>query len=73
MSCYSRHLGDLLSLAGIENTKENRRRADGYLRQIVGKEEEDCPVVWKEVKARLARPEESLELAQRLHEIWEEG
>ena len=32
MSCYTRHLGDLFTAAGIEDTKENRKRADGLIR-----------------------------------------
>jgi len=45
MSCYTRHLGDLFAAAGIENTKENRKRADGFIREIIGMTGESCPVV----------------------------
>lgn len=70
MSCYTRHLGDLFAAAGIENTKENRKRADGFIREIIGMVGEDCPVVWRELKTRLADPDRSQELAPRLREAF---
>jgi len=70
MSCYTRHLGDLFALAGIENTRENRKRADGFLREIIAMTGEGCLVVWREVKSRLADPDKSLELADRLRQAF---
>lgn len=70
MSCYTRHLGDLFAAAGIESTKENRTRADGFIREILAMKEEGCPVVWREVKGRLADPDKSLELADRLRQAF---
>lgn len=70
MSCYTRHLGDLFATTGIQNTKENRKRADGYIREILAMKEEGCPVVWREVKSRLADPDKSLELANRLRQAF---
>lgn len=70
MSCYTRHLGDLFALAGIENTKENRKRADGFIQEIIAMKEEGCPVVWREVKTWLADPDKSLELADRLRQAF---
>ena len=73
MSCYTRHLGDLFAAAGIENTKRNRKRADGFIREIIAMKEEGCPVVWREVKTRLADPDKSLELADRLRQAFAEN
>jgi len=70
MSCYTRHLGELFAAADIENTKENRKRADGFIREIVAMKEEGCPVVWREVKSRLADPDKGLELADRLRQAF---
>ena len=70
MSCYTRHLGDLYAAAGIENTKANRKRADGFIRKMLAMKEEGCPVVWGEVKSRLADPDRSLELADRLRQAF---
>lgn len=70
MSCYTRHLGDLFAAAEIEDAKENRKRADGFIREILAMVEEDCPVVWREVKACMADPDKSLELADRLRQAF---
>lgn len=70
MSCYTRHLGDLFAAAGIEDTKENRKRADGLIREIIAMAGEGCPVVWREVKTRLADPDKSLGLADRLRQAF---
>jgi hypothetical protein len=70
MSCYTRHLGDLFASAGIANTKENRKKADGFIRDILGVAGEGCPVVWREVKGRLADPAKGLELADRLRQAF---
>ena len=58
MSCYTRHLGELFEEAGLVNTRDTRREADKCLRQILDMAEEDCPQVWRELKAWLARPEQ---------------
>ena len=70
MPCYTRHLGDLFAAAGIENTKGNRKRADGFIREIMAMKGEDCPVVWREIKSRLADPDKSLGLADRLRQAF---
>ncbi|HAL62325.1 MAG TPA: hypothetical protein DCP08_07975 [Chloroflexi bacterium] len=70
ISCYTRHLGDLFAAAGIENTEENRKKADGFIREIMAMKEEGYPVVWREVKSRLADPDKSLELAHQLHQAF---
>ena len=70
MSCYTRHLGGVFTAAGIENTKENRKRADGFIREVLAMQEEGCPVVWREVKSRLAGPDKGLELADRLRQAF---
>ena len=54
MSCYLRHLGDVIAEAGIELSKENRKTVDNTIRRIVGKANCNCPEVWKEVKVWLA-------------------
>jgi hypothetical protein len=54
MSCYLRHLDDVIAGAGIELTKENRKAVDRAIRRIVGKADCGCPEVWKEVKEWIA-------------------
>ena len=57
MSCYLRHLKDLLSDAGIEVTPDNRKQLDRSIHEIVGITYKDCPGTWKQVKQKLASSE----------------
>lgn len=50
MSCYLRHLNDLLDEAGVEVTPGNKRQIDQAIHKIVGVEYKDCPVAWKAIK-----------------------
>jgi hypothetical protein len=68
MTCYFRHLGEVLKKAGIEVTPENRREIDKVIQGIVGTENKNCPDTWKQVKARLTQNEDGFALA--LKEAW---
>ena len=57
MSCYIRHLKELLNESGIEITTENRKQIDRAIHEIVGTTYKDCPGTWKEVKKKLASSE----------------
>ena len=52
MTCYTRHLKDIFDKAGVEFTKENRKRADKHFKKWLGKT--NCPETWKELKKRLS-------------------
>ena len=54
MSCYFRHLKDILNEAGIEVTADNKKRIDRAIHEIVNTTYKDCPGTWKEVKKKLA-------------------
>lgn len=54
MSCYTRHLEKLFEEAGIEPSKENKRKLDSLLKKKF--KLEDCPEVWKKVKTYLNNP-----------------
>ena len=54
MSCYFRHMKDVLAEAGIEVTPANKRRIDQALHQIAVVAYKDCPAVWKRLKQELA-------------------
>jgi len=43
MSCYFRHLKDILEEADIEVTPDNRKQVDRAIHQIVGVTYKDCP------------------------------
>jgi len=53
MSCYFRHLKDILAEAGVEVTPGNKRQIDQAIHKIVGIEYKDCPVAWKALKLQI--------------------
>ena len=50
MSCYFRHMKDILSDAGIEVTPQNKKAVDQALHAIVGVEYKNCSPTWKQIK-----------------------
>ena len=68
MSCYLRHMKDILDEAGIEVTPANRKRIDQAFHQIAGVTYKDCPAAWKVLKQRLVTGELKRELARELLE-----
>ena len=69
MSCYLRHLGHVMEKAGVYPAgKEERRRVDRAMREIVDMPGAKCGEVWKEVKKRMHQPAGAEELAARLRE-----
>jgi hypothetical protein len=58
MSCYFRHLKNILDEAGIEVTPGNRKDVDQAFHQIVGVSYKDCPTAWKRLKQELAGNEQ---------------
>ena len=53
MSCYLRHLKDILEGADIEVTPASRKQIDQAIHQIVGVTYKDCPETWKRLKQQL--------------------
>lgn len=70
MSCYLRHMRQLLEKAGIEVTAENKKEVDRLIHRLVEVDYKNCPVTWKEVKRRIADDEAGL--VSRLKEEWAE-
>jgi len=58
MSCYLRHLKELLDEAGVEVTPGNKRQIDEAVHKIVGVEYKDCPVTWKALKQQIIGDEQ---------------
>ncbi len=52
MSCYFRHLKDVLAEAGVEVTPANKKDVDRALHEIVGVAYKDCPGAWRNLKRR---------------------
>jgi len=58
MSCYFRHLKDILDGARIEVTPTNRKQIDQAIHQIVAVTYKDCPETWKRLKQQLTGDEQ---------------
>lgn len=69
MSCYLRHLSDVLEEAGITVTKENKKDIDKALHSLVGVEYKNCSLTWKEIKSMLQNEEKRETIVQRLKEL----
>ncbi|UCD73538.1 MAG: hypothetical protein JSW01_02540 [Candidatus Bathyarchaeota archaeon] len=50
MTCYFRHLRAVFEEAGISVTKENRKKIDETIHDIVGVDYKNCSETWKQVK-----------------------
>jgi len=67
MSCYFRHIKDLLDEAGIEVTPGNKKDIDRAFHQIVGVVYKDCPATWRKLKQEIIGNEpKRRELIQKL-------
>jgi hypothetical protein len=53
MSCYFRHLKDIISETGIEITPENRKQVDQAIHHIMDVEYKQCPTTWKKLKEQV--------------------
>lgn len=69
MSCYFRHMKDILAEAGVEVTPANKKQFDQILHSVVGITYKDCPATWKALKQQvLADKGKRRELVDRLRE-----
>jgi predicted Fe-Mo cluster-binding NifX family protein len=68
VTCYFRQLKEIFQKAGIEVTKENRRKIDEVIRSILGVKSGNCPDVWKEVKKRIT--EDEADFVSKLQTTW---
>jgi hypothetical protein len=67
MSCYFRHLKDILEEAGITVTPGNKKQIDQAFHQIVATSYKDCPATWKAIKQNfLSDARKRQELIQKL-------
>ena len=53
MSCYFRHMKDVLAEAGVEVTKENKKEIDGIIHRLVEVEYKNFSPTWKAVKEHI--------------------
>ena len=67
MSCYLRHIKDILDEADLFITPANKRQSDQAIHQAVGIAYKDCPAAWKRIKEDIESDEkERLALIQQL-------
>ena len=59
MSCYFRHMKDILDEAGVVITKENKKEIDRIIHNLVNVEYKNCPTTWRPVKERIKGDEEA--------------
>jgi len=53
MTCYTRHLTDVIRELNLEDTRENRKFLDRKIRIFLKREKDGCSKVWKEVKEQI--------------------
>lgn len=53
MSCYFRHMKDVLDEAGVEVTKENKKDVDKIIHGLVDVAYKNCSPSWKAVKENI--------------------
>ena len=58
MSCYLRHVKDILDEADIVITPANRHQVDQAIHQAVGVAYRSCPATWKKIKEDVKGNEE---------------
>jgi hypothetical protein len=50
MSCYTRHLDEVLDMLGWEHSEANKKRLDREIRTAFSMEEKPCNEVWTRIK-----------------------
>jgi len=61
MSCYFRHMKDILEEVNVEVTPDNKKEIDRILHGVVGVEYKNCSPAWKKIKEMIKGDEESRE------------
>jgi len=66
MTCFLRHIDDLLKSCGIQRTKENSKEIQEEIRRIIGVKSRHCSVIWKKLKVWLVDEEKKKILENQL-------
>jgi hypothetical protein len=61
MSCYFRHMQEILAEVGVKVTSENKKQIDQAIHRIVNVSYKNCPATWKEIKTGTASTEKRKE------------
>ncbi len=57
MSCYFRHMKDVLVEAGVEVTDKNKKEIDRIIHELVDVDYKNCSPTWKGVKEHIKQDE----------------
>jgi hypothetical protein len=57
MSCYFRHMKDIMTETGIDITRVNKKKVDQAIHHIVGIEYKNCSATWKTIKQEIMSDE----------------
>ncbi len=69
MSCYFRHIKDILNEAGIEVTSSNKKQLDQAIHDILEVPYKDCPTAWRKLKEQIVGDEKKRkDLAEKLND-----
>ena len=69
MSCYFRHMKDILAQVPVVITPANKKAIDAILHDLVGVPYKDCSPAWKAIKAHIKGSEAArAEFVARLRE-----
>jgi hypothetical protein len=53
VSCYFRHIRDLLIEAGMDITPANKKQVDAAVHDFVKVNYKDCPAAWRRLKSEI--------------------
>ena len=59
MSCYFRHMKDVIEEAGVEIAPHNKKEIDRLIHDMVDIEYKECSPTWKRVKELIKGDQES--------------
>jgi ribosome-binding ATPase YchF (GTP1/OBG family) len=59
VSCYFRHMKDVLVAAGVEVTNENKKEIDRIIHELVAVDYKNCSPSWKEVKKHIKQDDQA--------------
>jgi hypothetical protein len=62
MSCYFRHMKDIIAETGIEINPGNKKDIDRIIHGIMEVEYKNCPQTWKAIKEQIMGDEKAKEL-----------
>ena len=69
MSCYLRHMTEIIQEASLEVTKKNRKAIHKHISTIVGDADDSCSSTWRLVKQWRDDPSRRHELIVALREL----